>query len=134
MDGMFLKPVTLALQDSRDKLIEAIKHRSGEEKWHLMNLSNKNNLNKLISEFNDLGLTSVHVYTRGIITFVYLLIFSYEYGCLFVMEKIISFFRRLLARINIKHCCFYKISHDSFRRLHEIIFFSFISCYRRRPV
>ncbi|EEB12116.1 exocyst complex component, putative [Pediculus humanus corporis] len=65
MDGMFLKPVTLALQDSRDKLIEAIKHRSGEEKWHLMNLSNKNNLNKLISEFNDLGLTSVHVYTRG---------------------------------------------------------------------
>lgn len=62
---MFLKPITVALQDTKDKLIEAIKHRSGEEKWHPMNLQNKNNLNKLIQELNDLGVTVAHTYAKG---------------------------------------------------------------------
>lgn len=65
MDGMLHKPVTIALQDARDKLIEAVKHRATEEKWHPMNLQNKNNLNKVIQELNDLDLTVAHTYARG---------------------------------------------------------------------
>lgn len=70
VDGMLIKPITIALQDARDKLIEAIKHRSSEEKWHPMNLQNKNNLNKLIQELNALGLTNSITYSRGRVEFL----------------------------------------------------------------
>ena len=55
----------IALQDAKDKLTEAIKHRSAEEKWRPKNLQNKNNLNRFVQELNDLGLPMVHTYVKG---------------------------------------------------------------------
>ncbi|KAL0277788.1 UNVERIFIED_CONTAM: hypothetical protein PYX00_004953 [Menopon gallinae] len=66
IDGMLHRSITITLQDSKDKLLESIKHRSAEEKWRPMNLQNKNNLNKLIQELTDLGLPMVHNYIKGL--------------------------------------------------------------------
>lgn len=65
VDGMLHKNITVALQDAKDKLTEAIKHRSAEEKWRPMNLQNKNNLNKFVQELSDLGLPMVHTFVKG---------------------------------------------------------------------
>lgn len=62
---MLHRPISIALQDAKDKLTEAIKHRSAEEKWRPMNLSNKKNLNKLIQELSDLGFSGVNSYAKG---------------------------------------------------------------------
>ncbi|PSN36893.1 hypothetical protein C0J52_11426 [Blattella germanica] len=65
LDGLLRTPLTRALKDSREKLVDAVKLRAAEDKWRPMNLHSKAGLNKLVQEMSDIGIASIHTYVTG---------------------------------------------------------------------
>ncbi|KAI4465406.1 exocyst complex component 8 [Holotrichia oblita] len=56
LDGSLRSPLTKALRDAKDKLIDSIKLRAQEDKWIPMNLKSKSALARLMQEYLDMGL------------------------------------------------------------------------------
>lgn len=56
LDGSLRTPLTRALKESRDKLIEVIKRKTAENKWIPMNLRTKTGLSRCLLEHSDMGL------------------------------------------------------------------------------
>lgn len=65
LDGLLRTPLTRALRDAREKLIDAVKLRAAEDKWHPMNLQSKAGLTKFLQEMSDIGIASIHTYVTG---------------------------------------------------------------------
>ncbi|GLH13582.1 Exocyst complex component 8 [Gryllus bimaculatus] len=65
LDGQLRTPLIRALRDSREKLVDAVKLRGAEDKWHPLNLQNKAGLTKFIQEMSDIGIASIHTYVTG---------------------------------------------------------------------
>nr|XP_018897394.1 PREDICTED: exocyst complex component 8 isoform X1 [Bemisia tabaci] len=65
VDGQLRPGLTRALTDTRDKLIDAVKLRSGEDKWHPTNLNTKQQRDKLLSEFSNLPALQFESYITG---------------------------------------------------------------------
>lgn len=64
LDGLLRSPLQRALNDARDKAVEAVKLRATEDKWHPTNLGSKDALTKFVMET---GLTPGHMqkYVQG---------------------------------------------------------------------
>lgn len=64
LDGLLRSPLQRALNDARDKAVEAVKLRATEDKWHPTNLGSKDSLTKFVMET---GLTPGHMqkYVQG---------------------------------------------------------------------
>ena len=58
-------PLTRALQDAQEKLVDAVKLRAVEDKWRPMNLHSKAGLTKFLQEMSDIGIASIHTYVTG---------------------------------------------------------------------
>ncbi|XP_015601333.1 exocyst complex component 8 [Cephus cinctus] len=56
LDGQLRSPLTRALQDSGEKYVDAVKVRAAEDTWRPSNLQSSQNLQKLLGEFEDLGI------------------------------------------------------------------------------
>nr|CAD7587786.1 unnamed protein product [Timema genevievae] len=65
LDGLLRTPLTRALRDSREKLVDAVKLRAAEDKWHPLNLQNKAGLSKFLQEMSDIGIASIHTHVTG---------------------------------------------------------------------
>nr|CAD7201473.1 unnamed protein product [Timema douglasi] len=65
LDGLLRTPLTRALRDSREKLVDAVKLRAAEDKWHPLNLQNKAGLGKFLQEMSDIGIASIHTHVTG---------------------------------------------------------------------
>ncbi|XP_068084288.1 exocyst complex component 8 [Anabrus simplex] len=65
LDGHLRTPLIRALRDSREKLVDAVKLRGAEDKWHPLNLQNKAGLTKFLQEMSDIGIASIHTYVTG---------------------------------------------------------------------
>jgi len=65
LDGLLRTPLTRALHDAREKLIDAVKLRAAEDKWHPMNLQSKAGLTKFLQEMSDIGIANIHTYVTG---------------------------------------------------------------------
>ncbi|PNF29098.1 hypothetical protein B7P43_G12612 [Cryptotermes secundus] len=65
LDGLLRTPLTRALRDAREKLVDAVKLRAVEDKWHPMNLQSKAGLTKFLQEMSDIGIASIHTYVTG---------------------------------------------------------------------
>ncbi|KAJ4432975.1 hypothetical protein ANN_15232 [Periplaneta americana] len=65
LDGLLRTPLTRALRDSREKLVDAVKLRAAEDKWRPMNLQSKAGLTKFLQEMSDIGVASIHTYVTG---------------------------------------------------------------------
>lgn len=71
LDGLLRSPLQRALNDARDKAVEAVKLRATEDKWHPTNLGSKDSLTKFVMET---GLTPGHMqkYVQGTNLIVFL--------------------------------------------------------------
>ncbi|CAH0556750.1 unnamed protein product [Brassicogethes aeneus] len=56
LDGALLTPLTKALTDTRDKLIDSVKVRALEDKWIPTNFHTKNGLSRCLNEHREMGL------------------------------------------------------------------------------
>lgn len=56
LDGSLRSPLTKALRDSRDKLIDSIKLRMLDDKWIPVNLHTKSTLARFLQEHAAMGL------------------------------------------------------------------------------
>lgn len=56
LNGDFRTPLTKALREAKDKLIDAIKVRSIDDKWIPTNLRSKSGLARCLQEHSELGL------------------------------------------------------------------------------
>ncbi|KAJ8935083.1 hypothetical protein NQ314_013028 [Rhamnusium bicolor] len=56
LDGALRSPLTKALRDARDKLIDSIKLRTLDDKWIPMNLHSKSALARCLQEHSNMGL------------------------------------------------------------------------------
>lgn len=56
LHGALRTPLSKALTEARDKLIDAIKLRSQEEKWRPLNLRSKTGLTRYLQEYADCGI------------------------------------------------------------------------------
>nr|CAD7398301.1 unnamed protein product [Timema cristinae] len=65
LDGLLRTPLTRALRDSREKLVDAVKLRAAEDKWRPLNLQNKAGLGKFLQEMSDIGIASIHTHVTG---------------------------------------------------------------------
>lgn len=65
LDGLLRTPLTRALRDAREKLVDAVKLRAAEDKWRPMNLQSKAGLTKFLQEMSDIGIASIHTYVTG---------------------------------------------------------------------
>ncbi|KAJ9594195.1 hypothetical protein L9F63_014355, partial [Diploptera punctata] len=62
LDGVLRSPLTRALKDAQEKLVDAVKLRAVEDKWRPMNLHSKAGLTKFLQEMSDIGIASIHTY------------------------------------------------------------------------
>ncbi|XKL68109.1 hypothetical protein PGB90_003600 [Kerria lacca] len=62
IDGQLRTPLTRTLLETKDKLIESINEKVNEENWHLMNFKTKQQADKLVSEFDELGVPGTEKY------------------------------------------------------------------------
>ena len=56
LDGQLRTPLVRALQDAGEKYVDAVKVRATEDTWRPSNLQSIQNLNKLLTELDDLGI------------------------------------------------------------------------------
>ncbi|KAK0166624.1 hypothetical protein PV327_004116 [Microctonus hyperodae] len=56
-DGQLRSPLSRALQDAGEKYIDAVKVRAAEDNWRPSNLQSSQNLEKLMIDLDDLGIT-----------------------------------------------------------------------------
>lgn len=56
LDGALRSPLTRALREARDKLIDSIKLRSIDDKWIPMNLHSKSAVTRCLQEHSNMGL------------------------------------------------------------------------------
>ncbi|XP_065199865.1 exocyst complex component 8 [Planococcus citri] len=64
IDGHLRTPLTRILLETRNKLAESVNTKIVEEKWHLTNLKSKQQTEKLVSEFNNLGISGTEKYIQ----------------------------------------------------------------------
>ena len=57
LDGQLRSPLARALQDSGEKYVDAVKVRAAEDSWRPSNLQTSQNLQKLLTELDDLGIS-----------------------------------------------------------------------------
>lgn len=57
VDGQFRTPLSRTIQDAGEKYVDAVKVRAAEDSWRPTNLQTNQNLNKLLTELDDLGIT-----------------------------------------------------------------------------
>lgn len=62
LDGQLRSPLARALQDSSEKYVDAVKVRAAEDTWRPSNLQSAQNLQKLLSELDDLAITVPSTY------------------------------------------------------------------------
>lgn len=65
IDGHLRTPLTRIMLETRNKLAESVNTKIAEEKWHLTNLKSKQMAEKLVSEFNNLGISGTEKYIQG---------------------------------------------------------------------
>lgn len=65
IDGQLRSPLTRALSDTKVKLLNNIAVKAAEEKWHLTSFKTKQQAEKLVSEFNDIGIFGTEKYITG---------------------------------------------------------------------
>ncbi|XP_075222918.1 exocyst complex component Exo84 [Lycorma delicatula] len=65
LEGQLSSPLTRALVETRDKLVDSVKLRSAEDNWHPLNLNTRQSLDRLNAEFIDHGLPSIKQYVTG---------------------------------------------------------------------
>eukprot|EP00058_Branchiostoma_floridae_P005069 XP_002590557.1 hypothetical protein BRAFLDRAFT_124535 [Branchiostoma floridae] len=58
LHSLLVKDVRRAMHDGRDQIVEAVRHRSMEEKWRAYNLLTPQACRELVKEMEDLGLSS----------------------------------------------------------------------------
>ncbi|XP_033223008.1 exocyst complex component 8 [Belonocnema kinseyi] len=56
LDGQLRTPLARALQDAGEKYVDAVKVRASEDTWRPSNLQSSQNLTKLLTELDDLGI------------------------------------------------------------------------------
>lgn len=71
IDGQLRTPLTRTLLETKDKLIESINEKVNEENWHLMNFKTKQQADKLVSEFDELGVPGTEKYITSYIQFIF---------------------------------------------------------------
>lgn len=64
LDGAFRTPLTRAVRDTRDKLIDSVKLRSIDDKWIPTNLRSKSGLARCLQEHGEMGL-NLESYVTG---------------------------------------------------------------------
>ncbi|XP_043290134.1 exocyst complex component 8 [Venturia canescens] len=57
LDGQLRSPLARALQDAGEKYFDAVKVRAAEDNWRPSNLQTSQNLQKLLTELDDLGIS-----------------------------------------------------------------------------
>ncbi|XP_031829940.1 exocyst complex component Exo84 [Nomia melanderi] len=57
LDGQLRSPLTKAIQDSGEKYVNIVKKHIAEDTWRPTNLETSKNVQKLLSEMDDLGIT-----------------------------------------------------------------------------
>lgn len=57
LDGQLRSPLAKAIQDTGEKYVDIVKVHIAEDTWRPTNLENQKNVQKLLSEFDDLGIT-----------------------------------------------------------------------------
>lgn len=57
LDGQLRSPLAKALQDAGEKYVDAVKVRAAEDNWRPSNFQTSQNLQKLLTELDDLGIT-----------------------------------------------------------------------------
>lgn len=65
IDGQLRTQLTRILFETRNKLAESINVKAAEEKWQLTNLKSKPQAEKLVSEFDNLGISGTEKYIQG---------------------------------------------------------------------
>ena len=65
LDGQLREPLSRALLDARDKMVDAVKIRAYDDKWSHYNLHTKAGLSQVLQELADFGLNSVQNFTTG---------------------------------------------------------------------
>lgn len=51
--------------ETKEKLMQSIDEKAADEKWQSSNLKTKSQAEKLISEFNELGVVGIEKYITG---------------------------------------------------------------------
>ncbi|KAG1670499.1 Exocyst complex component 8 [Nymphon striatum] len=62
LDTQVTPQIKKVILDARDKMLEAIRLRSQEEKWRPMNHQNKAGITKFLDDMKDIGIASIHTY------------------------------------------------------------------------
>lgn len=65
LEGQLSTPLTRALYETRDKLVDSVKLRAAEDNWHPLNLNSRQALDRLNTEFCDHGLPSIKPFVTG---------------------------------------------------------------------
>lgn len=82
MDGAFRSPLTKALYEAKDKVIDAIKLRSADDKWTPTNLKSKTNLARYLQEYTEINLP-LESYVTGK-NRIFRIKVVYDHKCLFL--------------------------------------------------
>lgn len=65
IDGQLRTPLNRVLMETKEKLTHSIDEKAADEKWQSTNLKTKSQAEKLISEFNELGIVGVEKHITG---------------------------------------------------------------------
>ncbi|XP_022188141.2 exocyst complex component 8 isoform X2 [Nilaparvata lugens] len=65
LEGQLSSPITRALVETRDKLVDAVKLRAAEDSWHPLNVVSRQALLRMNAEFTSHGLMDLHQFQTG---------------------------------------------------------------------
>lgn len=65
LDGQLRGPLSRALRETREKLVDAVKMRAAEDRWRPTNFQSKSGLKKFLQEMSDIGIASMHSHVTG---------------------------------------------------------------------